>query len=150
MSLYQRGEVWWVCFTSPSGKRIRQSARTQDKKQAQEYHDTLKAELWRTHNLGEKPRRTWQEAIVRWLREKEYKADLEKDKGKLRWLDPYLGQYYLDEINRDLIDTIAEIKKHEASPSTANRYLALIRSILRTARDDWEWIDHIPRIRLFR
>lgn len=149
MSLYKRGNVWWICFTSPSGKRIRQSARTEDKQQAQEYHDKLKAELWRVHKLGDKPRRTWQEAIVRWCREREYKADIEKDKGKLRWLHQYLGQSYLDEITRDLIDAIADQKKREASPSTANRYLSLIRSILHMARDDWEWIDKFPRIRLF-
>ena len=149
MSLYKRGNVWWVSFTSPSGKRIRQTTGIEDKEQAQEYHDTIKAELWRTHRLGEKPRRTWQEAIVRWLREKEFKADLEKDKGKLRWLDQHLGQCYLDEINRDVLDTLAELKKGEASPSTANRYLALIRAILRAARDDWEWIDHVPKVRMY-
>jgi len=149
MSLIKRGSVWHVCLTSPSGKRIRQTTGTKDREQAQEYHDTLKAQLWRTHRLGDKQRRTWQEAIVRWSREKEYKADLKKDLGKLSWLDQFLGHCYLDEINRDLIDAIADKKKSEASPATVNRYLALIRSILRMAKDDWEWIDHIPRIRLF-
>jgi integrase len=36
------------------------------------------------------------------------------------------------------------------SPANANRYLALIRSILRRARDDWEWLHRIPKVRLYR
>ena len=78
MSLYKRGKTWWVRFTAPNGERIRRSAGTKDKQAAQEYHDRLKVELWRVHKVGEKPRRTWQETIVRWLQEKEQKADLPK------------------------------------------------------------------------
>jgi integrase len=29
-----------------------------------------------------------------------------------------------------------------------NRYLATIRNVLRTARDEWQWIDSVPKIRL--
>ena len=149
MALFKRGNTWWVSFTAPNGERIRRSAGTEDRKQAQEYHDRLKVELWRVHKLGEKPRRTWQEAVVRWLRETDHKADHDKDIGKLRWLDQFLRGRYLDEIDRDLIDQIAGIKKQEASPSTANRYLALLRAILRMARDEWEWVERAPRVRLF-
>jgi integrase len=149
MAIYRRGTTWWVRFTAPNGQRIRRSAGTEDKQKAQEYHDRLKAEQWRVYQLGEKPRRTWQEAAVRWLRDRDYKADHLRDKAKLRWLDRHLGGLYLDEISRDVIDRLADTKKCESSPSTANRHLALIRAILRAARDDWEWIDKIPRIRLY-
>lgn len=149
MALKKRGKTWWVDFTAPNGERIRRSTGTGDRKEAQEYHDRLKVELWRIHKLGEKPRRTWQEAVVRWLQEKAHKADHAKDIAKLNWLHAFLGERYLDEINRDLVDQIAETKKAESSPSTANRYLALLRSILRTARDDWEWIERMPRVRLY-
>lgn len=149
MSLYKRGNTYWVRFTTPRGKRIRESTRTSDKKQAQEYHDRLKARYWRIGQLGDQPRRTWQEAVVRWLEDTDYKRDHVKDIGKLQWLDQFFGQCYLDEIKRDLIDQVARIKKNEASPSTANRYLALIRAILRMARDEWEWLERVPKIRLY-
>jgi integrase len=148
MSLYKRGNTWWVRVTAPNGARIRRSAGTEDKKHAQEYHDRLKVELWQVHKLGDKPKHTWQEAVVRWLEEKDQKADRMKDVGKLRWLDQFLGKCLLDEVTRDKIDLIARSKKREASASTANRYLALVRAILRAARDDWEWVDKIPRVRL--
>ena len=57
---------------------------------------------------------------------------------------------FLDEITRDVIAKIAEIKNIETSPATANHFLALIRAILRSAAFDWEWIDKPPVIRLYR
>ncbi len=150
MSIYKRGSIYWIRITAPGGQRIRKSAQTSNRRKAQEYHDKLKAELWRIHKLGEKPRRTWQEATLRWLDERERKADLRHDVEKLRWLHSYFGQLYLDEISRDLIDEVASQKKKGRAAATVNRYLALIRSILRAARDDWEWVDSIPRIKLFK
>jgi integrase len=150
MPIFKRESTWWVSFTTPSGERIRRSAKTEDKKLAQEYHDSLKHEAWRVHQLGEKPRRTWQEAVVQWSIEKQDKADYQKDVGKLKWLDQYFGGLYLDSIDKALIDKVKAGKRDEASASTANRYLALIRAILRMARDDWEWIDKVPHIKLFK
>lgn len=150
MAIYKRGEVYWVSFTNPAGQRIRRSAGSSDRQAAQEYHDRLKAEQWRIHKLGDKPRRTWQEAVVRWLKDTDEKADHLKDVGKLRWLDQFFGGLYLDEIDRELIDHMSHTKKAEASASTANRYLALVRAILKMAKDEWEWVEHIPKVRLFR
>jgi hypothetical protein len=50
-------------FDSPhqSGERIRCSAATEDKTQAQEFHDKLKAEAWRVVKVGKKPKYTWDE-----------------------------------------------------------------------------------------
>ncbi len=149
MSLYKRGDTWWVRFSAPGGGKIRRSAGTTDRRAAQEYHDRLKVEMWRVHKLGEKPRRTWQEATVRWLGEREHKATIKEDTAKLRWMDQFFGDKYLDEITRDLIDEVRAAKRKSVSPITVNRYLALIRAILRMARDEWEWIDKIPRVRLY-
>jgi integrase len=149
MSLYKRGNNWWVRVTAPNGTRIRRSTGTKDKKLAQEYHDRLKVDLWQVHKLGYKPKHTWQEAIVRWLDENDHKADRLKDIGKLRWLHQFLGDCLLEDISKDLIKHIAKTKKDESSPSTSNRYLALIRAILRFARDEWEWIDKIPKISFY-
>lgn len=66
MSLYKRGNVWWVRFTTPSGREIRETTSTSDRRQAQEYHDRRKADFWRISQLGERPRHTWQDAVVRW------------------------------------------------------------------------------------
>lgn len=137
MSLFKRGNTWWVRFTSPSGERMRRSAGTTDKKQAQEYHDQLKAESWKQQKMGEKPRRTWKEAAIKWLKETDHKATHNKDIMSLRWLDQFLGSKYLDEITRDDLTTIGETKRDESNCSTANRYLSLVRAILMRSRDEW-------------
>ena len=66
-----------------------------------------------------------------------------------RMLDPYLGTLTLNQINGDVIWSVVqgEVRKGN-KPATVNRYLALIRSLLRMARDEWQWIDSIPKVRL--
>ncbi len=72
MPLYKRGSTWWVDVVVPNGERIRRSTGTESKTLAQEFHDKLKAEVWRISKLGEKPRHTWNEAVVRWLKEQSH------------------------------------------------------------------------------
>ena len=148
MPLYKRGNTWWITFTTPAGERIRCSAGTADKTQAQEFHDKLKSDSWRVLHLGAKPKYTWDEAACKFLLESQYKATHKEDKEKLRWLQQFLRNKLLNEIDRKLIDYIAHIKAKEASTSTVNRYLALVRTILRKACHDWELLDKVPKIRL--
>lgn len=149
MSLRRRGGTWWVDFTTPAGERVRCSARTEDKTQAQELHDRLKSEAWRTCKLGERVKRTWDEAALRWLRETEHKASHLQDAKQVLWLQKFFRGRHLSEITRDLIAEVAEKKRQESSASTANRYLAMIRAILRRACLEWEWTERPPRIRLY-
>lgn len=149
MSLYRRGETWWVHVTSPNGQRIRRSAGTSNRQEAQHYHDQLKAELWRVHKLGEKPRRTWEEAVVRYLLEMAHKASASEDKWHFRWLDQHFGGLWLDEITKDKLDTVTQARLADGvSNARCNRLLAAIRGVLRKAAYEWEWIESIPKIRL--
>jgi hypothetical protein len=88
---------WWIKI-SHSGRTIQRSTGTEDKSQAQEYHDKLKVSPWEQQRLGVKPRRAWKEAIVRWLAETLEKVTHREDKRKLRWLDPFLGALMLDQL----------------------------------------------------
>ncbi len=149
MALYKRNSTWWTRFTAPNGQRIRCSTRTEDKQQAQEYEDTLKAELWRQRQLKEKPRRLWQDAAVKWLKETEHKRTHQKDIGTLRWLDSHLRDIYLDEIDRELVELIAMRKEADGvKPGTVNRHLAVIKTILRCACFEWDWLFKVPKIRM--
>lgn len=150
MGIYKRGETWWISYTPPHGQRVRQSAETTDRRRAQELHDTLKAEAWRIGKLGEQPAHVWEEAVIRWLQETEHKATHTEDIAKLRWLDSHLAGCKLTDISRDMIQSIAAIKRQEASAATANRYLALIRAILRRAEREWEWLPKSPALRFYR
>lgn len=149
--LYKRskGGNWWMDATLATGERIRKSTGTQDKKEASELLASLTQEAWRVVKLGDKPKRTWLDAVTRWLKEKGHKKSIEDDKSRLRWLTPYLGDKFLHEIDRDLIEHITECKlEKEVENATVNRILETVRAILNIARDEWEWIESAPRIRM--
>lgn len=141
--LYKRGNTWWMDFIAPGGQRVRRSAGTTDKAAAQELHDRLKAQGWRQQRLGDAPVRTWDDAGVRWLEEKSHKTTLHDDMQRLEWLQAYLRGIPLPEIGGERVRKILEIKRRETTPSTANRYLALIRAILRRAKK-WGWLESYP------
>jgi len=151
MSLFKRKDSssWWVKIII-DGRKIQRSSGTDDKVKAQEFHDRLKAQMWEQHRLGVKPQRSWKDAVVRWLSETSEKATHNEDKRKLIWLHTFLGDLMLDEVTLDVIDEIRAAKLKEATKGTTNRYLALVRSILLRSRDEWEWIDKVPKVRLFK
>ena len=93
---------------------------------------------------------TFNEAGSLWLIEMAHKRTIEDDRRKLIWLRPMLGDLLLSEIDRFCIAKIGKSKALATSPATANRYLALIRAILRRAAFEWEWIAKPPRIQLYK
>jgi integrase len=149
MALYKRGGVYWVSFTDPQGRRVQRSTGTKDRQAAQELHDKLKADAWRIAKLGEKPRRSWQEAVMRYLSETGHKATHEDDKAHLRWVRPHLDGKYLDEIGRDLLDRITTDRAAGGvSNATVNRTLEVVRAVLRKAVHEWEWAERVPKVRM--
>lgn len=149
--IYKRvnSSYWWVSATLANGKRVRQSSGTEDRAEAEAFLAKIKLESYRQVHFGVKPHRTWQEAVIRYL---EVKATLRSYRDVKRicfHLHPYLGTLMLNQINGDVIWSVVqgELKKGNKA-ATVNRYLATIRNLLRTARDEWQWLDHIPKIRL--
>lgn len=148
MPIYQRGKVWYIDVTTPSGKRIRCSARTTDRQQAQELHDRLKSDSWREDKLGDRRTYFWEEAAVRWLKEQAHKASLHDDAAKIKKFSKYFQGKPLTDITRTWIGELVE--SFAQKPATRNRYVALIRAILRKAEREWEWIDRAPAFRTYR
>jgi integrase len=67
----------------------------------------------------------------------------------LRWLDHYLAGKTIQSITKQEIEALTKIRASESvKNATVNRMLALLRSILRKAALEWEWIDKVPKIKL--
>jgi len=148
----KKSGVWHLDIRTPSGERIRRSTETKDRKAAQEYHDRLKANLWRQDKLGDIPDRTFEEAAVKFLKECEGQRDYAT---KLRhiayWREQFSGRSVrsltADKIT-DALPTHRIIKDTPAEPltgSTRNRYIATIKRLLNLC-ETWEWIDRVPKL----
>lgn len=67
----------------------------------------------------------------------------------MRWLDPYLGNKMLSEIDRAMIDKLIAARRNGGSSNaTVNRTLQLVRVILRRAALEWDWLDKVPKFRV--
>jgi integrase len=163
MSLYKRSRSpnWYYRLSPPDGGPVIQgSTGTSNKEQAQEFYDRLKVDLWNQARLGHKPRYTWNDAVVRYVAEREGIASLETSKTHLRWLDQHLSGVQLTDIDRNRIDAVAHIKRMEprviqtrngpkklgrnVSAGTVNRVIGVLKAVLNAAAE-WEWVDRVPR-----
>lgn len=149
--VYRRPDsgFWWINATLPNGQRIRQSAGTENREDAEALLAKLKLDAYRGHHFGIKPQRSWQEAAVRYLELKRNLRSFTTTQRVLRQLDPYLGTLMLNEITGDVIWKIIQSElRRGVKPATVNRSLSWLRAVLRMARDDWQWLDTIPKVRL--
>jgi integrase len=68
----------------------------------------------------------------------------------LDWLDKHLKGQPLHSITREVIDELRALRADETSKSTANRYMALLRSVLKRAAEDWGMLDVAPKVKLYQ
>jgi integrase len=106
-------------------------------------------QLLRDYGFRRTQRRLWDEAADRWRVLSIHQRDYKRQCLRLNWLSVHLSGVALDQIDDDVVIDLAEKKRKETSASTSNRYMALLRVILRSARDDWHWLHWIPRIRFY-
>ncbi|EIF28968.1 site-specific recombinase XerD [Burkholderia sp. Ch1-1] len=147
----KKSGIWHLDIRTPGGQRIRRSTETSDRKAAQEYHDRLKADLWRQDKLGETPDRTFEEAAVRFLHECEGQRDYST---KLRhveyWRAKFAGRPVRSLTADDIIDALPaqNLRGKARQPltgSTRNRYISTIKRMLNLCAE-WEWIDRVPKL----
>jgi integrase len=149
--IYRRGDspYWWIDVALPNGRRVRQSSGTEDYKEAQALVVKLRHDAHREATFGVKPKRSWQEAVVRYLAIKASLRGIEKQRQICRRLDPFFGRLTLDRITGDAIWSFCQAElRRGRKPATINRHLALVRSLLRMALYEWQWIDAMPKVRL--
>ena len=158
MSIYKhpKSQYWYVRFTAPSGERIKRSTGTSDRKAAQEYHDRLKAEMWRQTRLGESPTYIFDQAALEYLKSLEGRSNYRNALHHIdHWTDHFSGAT-LCSLTTDAIDAACPTHKITNSgervplkPATKNRFLATMSKLLNDARRRG-WIDSVPYIRKHR
>ncbi len=148
MPIYKRGKNYWLDIATPNGQRLRQSARTQNRRHAQELHDQIKADLWRQGTLGERPAYYWQDAATAWLNERGEYPSRADDVLWLRWLHPHLYGTPLPKIDAARVTELQRVRQAEGvTARSVNAILQAVRGVLRAAQKRG-WIDQTPPIRL--
>ncbi len=157
MSIRKRkgSDVWFIDIRTPGGERVRRSTETTERRAAQEYHDRLKADLWRQDKLGEAPKKLFIDAATRFLLLCEGQRDMA---GKIRHVDYWRQQFVGREVRSITADDIYNaIPTHKLvngkpakplAPGTRNRYVNTIRRLLNLCHE-WGWIDRVPKLQRF-
>lgn len=130
--------------------RICQSTRLTILADAEEYLISLKAEAYQAARTGVAVDHSWQEAVLRYLQDNAGKRSLPDDKAHLQKLDPHLRGYFLKDISMSVLREFIHARKtgDGVTNATVNRALEIVRRILYLARDEWEWIVRVPKIRM--
>ena len=151
----EKSGVYQIDVRAPGGQRIRCTAGTTDRKAAQEYHDKLKASLWRQAKLGERPDKVFEEAAVRFLRESAGQRDYDtKIRHVAFWREKFAGRPVRSLTSDEIVDALPTHRIHQKkaptplSGATLNRYLSTIRRMLNLCVD-WEWIDKAPKLPVY-
>ncbi len=131
------------------GQRIRVSTETADPEKAKAFLKRVEEDAYNRIKLGEKPRRTFEEACVRWLQEKADKKSLHSDEEKIRFWKKHLAGKFIDQIDRDMVADLLSAHRGEAAPATKNRHVAFIRALLCMARDEWKWLAGVPKFQTY-
>lgn len=151
MSLYRRASSpnYW-CRFEIDGREIRLSTGTADRRAAAEFETIARARAYRHVRLGERASYQWKAAAVRWLNETR-KRSIDKDRAILKWFaaqfDPSTT---VQDITREVVEELRALKTEETSEATADRYMALLRAVLKKCADDWGTLDKAPRVPMYR
>jgi len=157
MSIYLRGSTYWYAFMV-KGKTYRGSCKTSNEREAQEYHDREKSKAWRGRVVGDKEQHTVDEAINLYLKEHEHKRSYRDDERSGNWWKEQLKSAQvtlLDDITPEIIRGIRDEELERTgrtgkkiTVATVNRKLAFLRSVLRAAQLEWQWLDKPIKVKL--
>lgn len=138
MSVYKRGQIWWVRFQI-NGKEVRESAGTTKRREALEYERALRSMYDNDIHAGRMGRpvtRTYNQALTKWVES----GAPESMHSHARNTTKHLGEIPLQQIVPVAHDMRDHMLTRGLSPQTINRRLAVVRRILNMAYNDWGWL----------
>lgn len=149
--IYLRGTTWWI-DVNRNGERIRRSARTRDKKKAQQLYDKLASEIWKEEALGEQPNVTLAQVMLEYFKVNKKNKAIDYDSHRMVWLRDQFGDATpLVEITPDEVvkRKSAELwHGKQVSDSTVNRQLSALSSLYTLAVKK-KWIATRPHFPFF-
>lgn len=152
--LQKLGDIWHI-DKRVNGSRICESTGTSDLKEAEKYLVRRLETLRQAMIYGVRPKRTFRDAAMKYLLEHQHKRSVRSDVSRLKLLDPYIGDMYLESVHMGTLQPfIAARKKEGVKMRTINHGLQIIRHILNLAAGEWmdefglTWLASAPKIKL--
>ena len=155
MSLYKRGNVWWLDGWF-EGKRFQVSTKHKNKKRAKTFEDVYFARL-ANERIGiekRKPAPLFSDFAKRFVEHVQVRHENKPQTvtfyaAKLsRLLEcDAIASAHLDRIDESMIEDYIMERRKLVCPATVNRELATLRRLLRLAHE-WKEINRVPKIRL--
>ena len=135
------GTAWWVSYIDPSGKRVRRSTGTSERKEAVALESKWKLEAFRVKQWDAEPSHSFEELMVRYLgATQNEKRTHDKDKGRARSLRRYFrGRVVNELVPQDVRNYIAMRREENMKNSTINRELSLFSAAINYANREWDW-----------
>ena len=132
---------WWVSVTDTSGKRVRRSSGTTDRKEAQALEAKWKAEIFQKASWDVEPTHTFEELMVAYLKASISEKRSEKtDRDRVKQLRKVFGERVMNELRPADIRGYIELRRDAGrKPSTINRELSLLSTAIRFAQKELEW-----------
>ncbi len=132
---------WYVRFRDASGRRVKRTTGTTDRREAEELEGKWRLESRQQRLWGIQPRFTFDQMMLRYLQETQgTKRSAERDAWTVKRLQPHFSGRVLNDLKRsDVRGYIAARTAAGVKGSTINRELGLLSSALNRARLDWDW-----------
>lgn len=140
MSVYKRGDIYWVKFRI-NGQEIRRSAKTSKKREAEAFERKLRERIEddiKADRLGQSYKRTFAEGLVKWIEQGAPKSMY----SHIRNVRPYMDEVLLTKAVPAAADMKAAMLAEGLNPQTVNRRLSVVRRVLNLAYTQWHWLTH--------
>ena len=143
--VFKRGEIWWIDF-SVGGHRVRRSAGSTRKKDAEEIMARMMEEVRQRKFLGKKPDRSLSYLLNRYYNEvSTEKKRVKEDFYNIKILLKYLDDIMLSEVTPAKLNQFKKTRQDEGlSAAAVNRPLALLSHAFNTAIKEWEICNENP------
>jgi integrase len=130
----KRGKFYHINFTI-DGEQTRKSARTTDRKEAEEFEQRERERFWRLKKLGDTGSELWEVVAEKYSEE----VGSKREKQILDWFALRLTGYPLTAVTPKVIGQLRQLRlmdtqyRGKVARSTVNRHMSTLRSVLNMA-----------------